>query len=141
MAIKLTNSRRDLTRMVAEGLEVFKQRTIRTLAYVGEQCINDGRLKGSYMDRTGNLRSSIGYAIVDDGQIVQMSMNPKTLNGEEGLKEGETYLHRLAREHSTGLVLIVVAGMKYAAYVEARGYNVISSAELLAEKLIPQLVK
>jgi len=34
-----------------------------------------------------------------------------------------------------------VAGMKYAAYVEARNYNVLSSAELLAEKEVPKLLK
>lgn len=31
--------------------------------------------------------------------------------------------------------------MNYAAYVEARNYNVITSAELLANKLVPQIMK
>ena len=128
-------------RMVSDGVERLKKNTIRNLAYVGEQCINDGRLKGSYTDRTGHLRSSIGYVVVDEGRIVDLTMVPPTLNAAEGTKEGEDYLKSLARKHDTGVVLIVVAGKKYAAYVEARGYNVISSAELLAEKLISQLIQ
>lgn len=130
---------KSLQTFIDEDLVQYRMMVIKYLLVVGEKCINDARLKGSYTDRTGNLRSSIGYVIVDDGQIVQLSMNPKTLNGEEGLKEGESYLQRLAREHSTGLVLIVVAGMNYAMYVADRGYNVLDSADMLAEKLVREI--
>lgn len=141
MNVKLITPKQTIERMVAEGVEHIKQYTIRMLCYAGEQCINDARLKGSYTDRTGNLRSSVGYVVVDSGRIVQLTMNPVTLNGKDGTKNGEDYLRSLVGEFSTGVALIVVAGMKYAAYVEARGYNVITSAEMLAETLIPQLIK
>lgn len=141
MKIKVITPKETLARMAVEGVERVRQYIIRMLAYVGEQCINDARLRGSYTDRTGNLRSSIGYVVTYNGRIVQLTMNPQTLNGSGGTKEGEDYLRSLANEFNTGIALIVVAGMKYAAYVEARGYNVISSAEMLAETLIPQLVK
>lgn len=36
---------------------------------------------------------------------------------------------------------MVVAGMKYATYVEAHNYNVLSSTELVAEKEVPKLLK
>ena len=36
--------------------------------------------------------------------------------------------------------LVVVAGMNYAAYVEAKGYNVLSSAEHLAERELPRML-
>ena len=37
--------------------------------------------------------------------------------------------------------LIIVAGMNYAAYVEAKGYNVILPAQLKAMKDFPETVK
>ena len=141
MKLKLITPKQTFANMIAQGMERMEQHIIRMLCYVGEQCINDGRLRGSYTDRTGNLRSSIGYVVVKDGQIIQLTMNPVTLNGKDGTSNGEAYLRSLVGEYTNGIALIVVAGMKYAAYVEARGYNVISSAELLAETLISQLLK
>ncbi len=42
---------------------------IERVAYVGETFINNARNNGDYKDQTGNLRSSIGYYIVFNGQI------------------------------------------------------------------------
>ena len=39
------------------------------------------------------------------------------------------------------VALVVVAGMNYAAYVEAKGYNVILPAELKAKTDFPQAMK
>ena len=47
---------------------------------------------------------------------------------------------RIKKARKKGIVLIVTAGMNYAEYVEARGYNVLSSAELKAEPLIKSLL-
>ena len=44
---------------------------------------------------------------------------------------------KMANECSSGFSLIIVAGMNYAAYVEAKGYNVILPAELKAKKDFP----
>ena len=119
--------------------EKMRRACILKLQYVGEQCIRDARLTGSYTDRTGNLRSSIGYVIVDRGQIAYESAFPSVKNGGEGAKEGKAYAHELANQFSSGIALIVVAGMSYASYVQRRGYNVTASAELIAEHLISQL--
>ena len=47
-------------------------------------------------------------------------------------------LCRLDRQ-PTLATLIVVAGMNYAAYVQRKGYDVLTSSELLAEQLVRQL--
>lgn len=44
---------------------------INVLEYVGEQCVIEARENGNYKDQTGNLRSSISYAIVEDGKIIK----------------------------------------------------------------------
>ena len=95
----------------------------------------------SYTDQTGNLRSSIGYVVVKDGIIVENGKSQKYLEGTLGEGEGVKFARQLAADAPRkGIVLIVSAGMNYAAYVEARGYNVLTSAELLADSLVPQIL-
>ena len=65
----------------------------------------------------------------------------------DGIEQSQSNINKLNRKqfdtikakYPKGLVLIVVAGMNYAAYVEAKGYNVLSSAELMAENILKQL--
>lgn len=118
-----------------------KQAAIDTLMYVGESCVTEARNNGRYQDQTGNLRSSIGYVVVDNGRIVHQGASQKFMEGTQGETEGIKYARQLALEVSKGIALIVSAGMEYAVYVEARGLNVLSSAELLAESLTPQLLR
>jgi hypothetical protein len=117
------------------------------MAYIGETCIRSGRLKGSYMDRTANLRSSVGYVLVEDGKIITMSGfeqlpgNRRPGKGEKrnGGKQGREFAMDTARKFPEGLVLILVAGMKYAARVADSGKDVLDSAEREAELLMGQL--
>lgn len=124
--------------------ERAKQAAIANLQYVGEACIREARIVGQYKDRTGNLRSSIGYAVTVDGVIQSTKIVEETNTGDKesgkGGAEAQKYLQTIAAGHS-GLALTVVAGMEYAAYVEHKGYNVITSAELLADQLVPQLLQ
>lgn len=126
---------------IDEITEQAENAIINILMYVGESCITEARDNGSYMDQTGNLRSSIGYVVVNNGKIVGMKVCEQVKDGTEGKGKAESYMTRLASEHSTGICLIVVAGMNYAVYVEGRGKNVLSSAELLAERMVPQMLE
>ena len=114
---------------------------INSPSYIGEQCINEARTGGNYMDRTGNLRSSIGYVIVKDGQIVQQSSFQQVKQGAKGTKDGETFAKQIASKFPKGICMIVVAGMNYAGSVSAKGFNVLDSSESLVERLVPQLIK
>jgi len=119
--------------------DLFKtlvQRTIKAFTYVGELCVKEARIGGNYQDRTGNLRSSIGYTVLFNGSTYSESGFANTVGGSTGKK----IISSLKKSYSKGVVLIVSAGMNYAAYVEARNYNVITSAELLAEKLVPKIL-
>ena len=134
----------DIERILREKIEKYHQKVIRILKYVGEMCIDEARTNGSYQDQTGNLRSSIGYVVLQDGKPIEKGGFAPTERGREkgknGQKEGETFINKVISQYPKGFVLVVVAGMKYAAYVEARNYNVLSSAELLAEKEVPKLL-
>jgi len=59
----------------------------------------------------------------------------------EGAAEGLKVAEQMAAKLPNSFSLIIVAGMNYAAYVEARGYNVILPAQLKAMKDFPETVK
>jgi hypothetical protein len=112
------------------------------LAYAGEVGVNDARTEGSYQDRTGNLRSSTGYVIADNGSAKQTSEFSQVKQGAEGVKEGNDFAKGVSiREFTKGKSLIIVAGMSYAGFVSAKGRNVLDSSELRVKKLVPQMLK
>lgn len=118
---------------------------LKAFIYVGESCIREARENGSYIDRTGNLRSSIGYVILRDGVITNQSsfqqVTGKDGDGKEGTDKGKAFLKKVISESRKGLVLIVVAGMEYSAYVEANNYNVLTSSEIMAEQMVPMILR
>ncbi len=134
------------------------QKAVDRFCYVGERCVVEARKAGEYNDITGNLRSSIGYVVLFNGQPYKYSKSRvyrgsatrnKRLSrnkGNKGTEEGQAFLERLAEEFASrypqGIVLIVAAGMEYAIYVEAiHNLNVLTSAELLADELVPILLQ
>ncbi|MGE9615653.1 MAG: hypothetical protein ACQPRI_05065 [Solitalea-like symbiont of Tyrophagus putrescentiae] len=104
------------------------------------------------MPRTGNLQNSIGYVVVKKGivissgsfgnikRIAALAVKSDGLN-ISGAKQGLEVANRIARGCQNDYTLIIVAGMNYAAYVEAKGYNVILPAELKAKIDIPKEFK
>jgi hypothetical protein len=126
------------------------------MCYVGEQVVNHARSLPSmnpaglkhipphqpnYIDWTANLRSSVGYVVVVEGQVAKMSDFTPVKNGTQGATDGKAFAMQLVSKFPKGIVLIVVAGMHYASYVSAKGYDVIDSAELLAQQLVPEILK
>lgn len=79
---------------------------------------------GGYDDHTRNLRGSIGYRIFYNGQVVAEG----GFNGQ-GSPEGEAAAKSALEGVTGGKTLwevVVVAGMHYARYVEAKGYPVVT---------------
>lgn len=130
--------------MIDQQVERVQQALAYNLCAVGEQVLNTARQTNSYKDQTGNLRSSLGYVVAVDGKIIQMGgfvASDKGTDKATGQREGKAYAEQLIKNFPTGIVLLVVAGMKYAQYVSAKGYDVLDSAELLAERLLPEMLK
>ena len=154
MPIKRITSDVDIRHYLEERVSRIRQVLINILIRMGEEAVKEARENHHYKDRTGNLTSSIGYCVLEDGKvIVESSFDVVTgvwkddkgrshpYSGDAGSSKGREFLHSLISEHSSGLVLIVVAGMKYAAYVEAKNLNVLDSAEQLVELELPKLLK
>lgn len=121
------------------------------LNYIGMDCVRyvrDRTGEESWFDQTGNLRSSIGYIIVQDGRVLYKSDfesvdGPKrTESLADGSQEGSDYADSLASRYPTGYALIIVAGMEYAAALEELdNKDVLASGELMLEEKLDELIK
>ena len=67
-------------------------------------------------------------------------MFEQTKEGSQGVRAGEALANRVGKG-TTGVCLVVTAGMNYALYVESKGYNVLSSAEHIAERELPRMLE
>ena len=127
---------------IADKVMIFQKRleqaVIFTLNYLGESLAKYAKDNHTYPDRTGNLTNSIAYAVVKDKEIVYYDATTQPgVGAEEALKLAMKMAASLPNQYS----LIIVAGMNYAAYVEAKGYNVILPAELKAKTEFPIVMK
>lgn len=141
MAIKQTTPQASIDAYIAKQVQTQTAVLVRTMCYCGEEVLNAAKSTNSYKNQTGNLRSSLGYAVVLDGRVVSQAGFDVVLNGQEGAADGREYLSKLVSQYRKGIVLIVVAGKNYAGYVSAKGFDVLDSAELLAAKLVPMYLK
>lgn len=74
----------------------------------------------AWQDQTANLRSSIGFVIARNGQVINefsYVFTPEN-GGLDGAAKGKDFAEAIATQ-TTGIVLVIVAGMEYAAKVEA----------------------
>ena len=114
--------------------EVDRQ-LIESLTRVGEEAVKLAKMippERGFKDRTGNLRSSIGYAVLVDGKPVNVAF-AAVKGGHAGVNEGQRLALQVGSK-TEGYALVVVAGMNYAVHVESKGRDVLTSAEKFAEK-------
>lgn len=124
-------------RLLQRAVEIAKKKAVKVLKAIGEESVAEAVSSGNYTDRTGNLRSSIGYVVAEDGNVVEEG-GFWNLGGAEGPDVGRAKAIDLA-SGTSGLALILVAGMDYAQYVADKGFNVLDSATTLARQLVSQL--
>ena len=118
-------------------------KTLVLLQAGGEKFIEVARRSGSYKDQTGNLRSSIGYIIAKDGEVVKENFkeSDKGTDKTTGKYKGRRLAEEVSLSHAGGYILVGVAGMEYATAVEAKGYEVISGANTQCEKYLRDTLK
>lgn len=140
-----TTDYKAVNRALLNRKEELERLLIKRFTMIGENCVKIARESGTYNDITGNLRSSIGYVVLQDGKPVVNGASKQYSgtkgNGEAGPAAAEALLTQLQAKFPWGIVLIVCAGMNYAAYVEnVRHKDVLTTAELKAESLLKQLL-
>ena len=144
MGIKANFTKEDVKRRFDAFLDEVERKQITRLQRLGEKCLIEARTNKGYMMQTGALLSSTGYQVFVDGVAIHSQFDAASGAQSEaaakGVKTGQALAERIGKE-TKGVALVVVAGMNYAAYVEAKGYNVLSSAEHLAERELPRMLE
>lgn len=121
MAIKDNTDWNAITRMMQEE---YDRKAVIWLASLGERVVKYSREHGSYTDQTGNLRNSIGYVVIQYGRVVKDGFG----SGEPQTKARAIALDTARSLDGNKTYLVWVAGMEYAKYVEAKGFDVISGS-------------
>ena len=149
MAITPTFTMDDVKERTDAFLDVVHDLQIEALQQLGEECIKYARddHPANWQDQTGNLRSSIGYMVFENGVAIHQSAfdqipPKKPKKGDYVYKGGATgkELCESIGKGTKGLTLVVVAGMNYALAVESKGYNVLTGAEHFAERELPRMI-
>lgn len=131
-----------------QKMQLLDTLIVRNLNYLGMKCIINARTLDTYKDRTANLRNSIGYVIVKNGNIVKTQFEAQgrgegfKTGDQQGELVGKALAIDLAKNFAEGYTLIVVAGMEYASYVEdIHHLAVLKPAENMAKGEINQIVQ
>lgn len=144
MAIKPNFIKDDVRKRFDAFLNEIEKKQIARLQRLGEMCLVEARTNKGYMMQTGALLSSTGYEVFVDGVAIHSQFDAasgaESNAAETGIKSGQSIAESIGKG-TKGIALVVVAGMNYAAYVEAKGYNVLSSAEHLAERELPRMLE
>lgn len=137
MGIRMTTPEIVIDRFVTSCYDILYEETVRFLSLVGETSINrirDRSGEESWYDQTGNLRSSVGYAVIEHGRKLIESAFKVVKQGTAGANMGRKLISKLASRYAHTVALVLVAGMEYAEAVEARdNKDVLASAILKAQ--------
>ena len=126
---------------VLRQLDGIKEKLLGNLndafAEAGEEAVARIMETRTYKDRTGSLTASIGYGVVDNGEIVREG----GFGSGEGGKKGREVLREAAGSLKGGHSLIIVAGMEYAIYVERRGFVVLDGGTIGLDKEVESIIQ
>lgn len=140
----------EIDRVFAEAQAEYDRKAINWLCVLGERVVKYARTNGNYTDQTANLRNSIGYIVIQSNKVVYDSFVGSTTprydpNGQANAEMAHQRGLEYAKQVGTTLggyktYLVWVAGMEYARYVEAKGYDVIQGSGDWVEANAQQLM-
>ncbi len=137
MSLKLRN-KTELSKYLLDYAGRFEGALLLGLGYMVAELENHAKLSAGYQNRTSNLQSSIGGVVLKDGAPIKYEGFKGTPSGKN---TGKEFVDQLIGNFPTGYVLIVVAGMNYASYVENYyNLNVLKKSELKMNRELPLLL-
>lgn len=137
MTLQLKNKAEINKYILDYGVRIEKA-LIYQLEYLVADLENHAKLSAGYKDRTANLKSSIGGVVLKNGTPISY----KGFDGRPvGVKTGNEFINTLIRQFTSGYVLILVAGMDYATFVENyHGLNVLKKSEMRMMSELPKML-
>lgn len=142
MAIRCDVSPQEIDDFLIKSASLIMEYMLKALTKLGEESIVKARNRSaaeSWVDHTGNLRSSIGYSVYNHGLKYMQSAFSTVLSGSKGRNEGMRMVQQLAKEYSNVFALVVLAAMDYAEYVEAvKSKDVLESTRIWAMSVVEE---
>jgi len=139
MALQFVN-KKEVINYLALMSKRIEAALIYNLEYMVAELENHAKLNAGYTDQTSNLKGSIGGVILKNGKPV--SYAGFDTGGEVGSRTGMEFLNSLISQNTKGYVILVVAGMEYATYVENYyNLNVLKQTELKMARELPQVLE
>lgn len=124
---------RGLSQRLHKQTQSIESRILYALEVVGERAVEIAKRTKTYKDNTGNLTASIGYGVYHNGVEYSVGGFGDGVGRQAGLKR----LAEIAQGHrNKQFVLILVAGMEYALYVERSGYVVLDGASMQLDSML-----
>ena len=111
-----------------QGKQRLRQYAIDKLIEAGDRYVTDAWANADFLNHTFDLRSSIGFMVLENGKVIHKKFKTQG-NSQNGVREGQQVaLVEGIKASRDDLVLIVVAGMFYAIYVESHGRDVLTGS-------------
>ena len=135
-----------LDNLINSDVEEIINELAETMFETGKRLVDRARAKtkteGGFGNITWNLRASIGCVLANNSQILDQHVYFPTIpESSNGQIEGENFAREIALLVDEGEpVLIFVAGMEYAIFVESKGRDVIRLSGELFDSTFKQLL-
>jgi hypothetical protein len=116
----------DVSSFIKQETDAWFKSLIEPFRVTGRDLVDRARAQtkaiGGWGNITWNLRSSIGYLLMYNGEVIETYF-PVLETGAEGSATGEDYARYVATliNEYQGVQLVIVAGMEYALLVERQG--------------------
>jgi hypothetical protein len=131
---EVINAPMEAIRKIQKGI-VFNFHTI------GLESADHAKTHKGYKDQTSNLKNSIGYVVAYNGEIIErIFKNEGSITENKRAYLADEKVNELL-QGDKGYTLIIVAGMNYAAAVESKGYNVLTTTKTYFEAEIKRMIR
>lgn len=145
MPIKCTTDMSKLFAKIDTRIDAARENFQEAFQKTCLEITNLAKSTNTYKDQTNNLRSSIGFIVYDKGELVNEMFTKAGIgaegDGSKGINQGKQIAEQAAKKYPNALVGVIVAGMEYALYVEAKGYDVLTGSCIQAKTILEKNLK
>jgi len=142
ISIKADFDFNDLDKVIEHESQKWFDELVDDYRKAGKLFVERAVAKAAFNNITWNLRSSIGYLIIWNGEVLE-SYFKDLKDGTEGQEVGRDYALFVAKliDEGEGLAMALVAGEEYAWFVESKGKDVISGSMPFFETELKSLLR
>lgn len=119
---------------LVNAIKGIDKEILKELRSIAKELAKDAYMNRGYTIDTGDLISSTGVIIMQNGEILEIVGTGGTANGKA---EAEKFANKIVQKYrgDNDYKLILIAGMEYASIVEDRGFNVLYVTSVNSEQI------